>query len=424
MRKITRFHPMLLLIVMLGGLGVGIEARAQNDTSPTPKAPSTLAMLVDGNTQFTFDLYHRLGDEADNIIYSPYSISTALALVYAGARTETERQIADTLHFNLPQDDLHRTFAALSDRVTSIESEYEESFQLTIANAVWAQDGYPVLADYAALLNDHYGAGLQTVDFANATEAARVTINDWVSEQTAGRIPDMLAPASLSPLSRLVLTNAIYFNATWRFLFDEALTKNQSFTLLDGTAVQVPMMHRSGQFGYVAGDNYQVIELNYRPNAIVSMMIVLPDSGAFEAVEATFDADWFRGTSEALNQSVWNANLGMPRFGTEMAVELSEILAAMGMPDAFETSADFSGIADPAATGEPLFIGFVLHKAFIEVDEQGTEAAAATALGLGGGGPPNEPIDFEINRPFFYTIYHRQSDTILFVGRVLNPLEK
>lgn len=419
MRKLTPVHLILLAIIMIGGMRIGVDTHAQSDTS------LPLESVVTGNTQFAFDLYHALRNAADNIIYSPYSISTALAMVYAGARENTALQMAETLHFDLHPDDLHPVFAALGEQLTSIDNDYEDAFQLNIANAVWAQDGYPLQPDYTVLLNEHYGAGVQSVDFANAAEDARVTINDWVSQKTDGRIPELLSPASLSPVSRLVLTNAIYFNATWQLLFDEDETYEEAFTLLDGTDVQVPMMHMSNQFGYIEGDKFQVIELDYQPQGEVKMMIILPDSGAFDAVEEALDADWFRQTREELAawQTTWNVNLSMPRFGTEMTVELSETLTEMGMPDAFQISANFAGIADPAATGEPLFIDLVIHQAFIEVDEEGTEAAAATAIGLGGGGPPNEPFDFQVNRPFVYVVYHRQTGTILFVGRVLNPLE-
>lgn len=415
MRTITRFHLMLLLMVMLVSPRIEIVIHAQDDTSP-------LEIVVNGNSQFAFDLYHSLEDGAGNIIYSPYSISTALAMVYAGARDTTASQMAATLHFEPPQDELHAIFAELSQQVTAIDSEYADPFQLNVANAVWVQDGYPILPAYSALLSEYYGAGLHSVDFANDSDTARNMINDWVSEQTNERIPEMLSPPAPDPLSRLVLTNAIYFNASWLLLFDEAATVGQPFTLLDGTEVMVPMMHMSNQFGYIAGDNYQAIQLEYQPTGEVVMMIILPASGEFAAVEAALDADWFRQTAGEMD--AWNINLSMPRFGTEMTVQLSQILAEMGMPDAFGPAANFSAMADPTATGEPLFIGFVLHKAFIEVDEKGTEAAAATAIGLGGGGPPNEPFDVEVNRPFIYVIYHRRPGNILFMGRVLNPLDE
>lgn len=423
MRKVARLFFFLFIIAVifiLGDMRVALEAYAQTETPPTP-----LETQVEGNNQFAFDLYHMLRDGSENIIYSPYSISAALAMVYAGAREDTANQMADTLHFELSQDELHPAFADLSQLVTSIESEYADSFQLNVANAIWAQDGYPVLADYAALVDAHYGAGLQTLDFANATDEARITINDWVSDQTAGRIPELLAPGSLSPVSRLVLTNAIYFNASWLLLFNEDATEEEAFTLLDGTQIQVPMMHMSNQFTYIEGDNYQIIALAYQPNGEMEMMIVLPESGAFDEVEAGLDGAWFQQVRDdfASWQSVWNVNLSMPRFGANLNADLSQALIEMGMPEAFTTDANFSGIADPATTGEPLFMSFVIHSAFIAVDEKGTEAAAATAVGLGGGGPPNEPFDFRVNRPFIYLIYHRQTGTILFMGRVLNPLE-
>lgn len=388
-------------------------------TSPEASTPD-VADLVGGNSAFAFDLYQVLREEREgNLFYSPYSISLALAMTYAGARGETERQMADALRFSLPQDRLHPAFNALDQELArrgeGAEGKDGQGFRLNVANAIWGQAGYQFLAGFLDTLAENYGAGLRILDFKADPEAARVTINDWVSDQTEGRIKDLIPPGLINPLTRLVLTNAIYFNAAWSEPFEEGATQDDTFHLLDGGQVSVPMMRQTESFGYAAGEGYQVVELPYDGREL-SMVILLPEAGAFEAFESSLNAGQVDAALSDL--SYRQVSLTMPKFEVESDFSLAQALAAMGMPDAFSSDADFSGM-----TGErDLFIADVVHKAFVSVDEAGTEAAAATAVVMElTSAAPEEPIRVTIDRPFILFIRDIETGGILFVGRVADP---
>lgn len=284
-----------------GGPGQEIQitqSTKSRDTSPQVDQ-AELVELVTGNSSFTFDLYQALRNEQSNLFYSPYSISVALAMTYAGARGETERQMAETLHFSLSQERLHPTFNALDLKLASRgrepAAEGGKPFKLRVANALWGQTGYSFLPKFLDLLAINYGAGMRLVDFAKAPETARITINRWVSDQTEEKIQDLLPSGSITSSTVLVLTNAIYFSASWHYPFDEKLTQDSTFHLLDGTEVTVPMMHQREIFNYAEGDGYQAIELPYRGKDKfsweLSMVILLPEAGPFEEFESSLDAD-------------------------------------------------------------------------------------------------------------------------------------
>jgi len=396
-----------------------VQSEKQRDTSPDV-ATSDLADLVDGNSEFAFDLYQSLKEKEGNLFYSPYSISLALAMTYAGAKGETEQQMADTLHFTLSQDRLHPAFNALdlelASRGEGAEGKDEEGFRLNIVNAIWGQEDYKFLAEFLDVLAENYGAGLRLLDFVNAPEESRITINDWVSEQTEGRIEDLIPPGLIDAFTRLVLTNAIYFNAAWLSPFDEDMTVDGTFHLLDGGEVTVPMMTQTESFGYTAGEGYQAVELPYDGGEL-SMVILLPEAGQFDAFEGSLDADLVHAiTNDLVNRRV---ALTMPKFEFESDFGLAGTLAAMGMPIAFSGGADFSGMTG----SRDLFIGEIIHKAFVSVDEAGTEAAAATAVVVVTSGPvgPDEPLRVTVDRPFIFLIRDIETGAILFVGRVMNP---
>jgi serpin B len=384
-------------------------------------APSNLTDLVDGNSAFAFDLYQALreGNEGDgNLFYSPHSISLALAMTYAGARGETERQMADVLHFTLSQDRLHPAFNSLdlelARRGEGAEGKDEDGFRLNIANALWGQDGYEFLPEFLDALAENYGAGLRLLDFASAPEESRVTINEWVSDQTEDKIRDLIPEGAIDPLTRLVLTNAIYFNAAWNHPFEESLTEDSSFDLLNGGEVSVPMMMQTESFGYAEGEGYQAVELLYAGREL-SMVILLPKAGEFEAFERSLDADRVDAIVETLAHR--EVALTMPKFEFDSHFSLSKSLAAMGMQDAFNDAADFSGM-----TGDrDLFISDVIHQAFVSVDEAGTEAAAATAVIMAELAMPEEPVEFTADHPFIFMIRDIETGAILFVGRVVDP---
>ena len=269
-----------------------VKSDKQRITSPVA-SQSDLTALVDGNKAFAFDAYQQIKKD-DNLFFSPYSISVALAMTYAGARDSTERQMADTLQFTLPQERLHPVFNSLdlelSQRGKDAKGKDDKGFRLNIVNAIWGQKGYAFLQDYLDTLAENYGAGIRTLDFRSAPEGSRITINDWVSDQTEGRIKDLIPKGAIDTMTRLVLTNAIYFNAAWQYAFDKKDTTDDAFHLLDGSDVTVPMMHQTESFVYAEGSDYQAVELPYDGREL-SMLIMLPVTGRFTAFEESLDAE-------------------------------------------------------------------------------------------------------------------------------------
>jgi serpin B len=414
----------LLLLVGCGAPAdapVAIAASSEERIS-SPDAPyRDLWELAAGNNAFAFDLYQSLRSGEGNLLFSPYSISGALAMVYAGARGQTEQQMADTLHFTLPQERLHPAFNALD---LQLDSYSLATTQLDIANAVWGQAGYTFLPEYLDLLALNYGAGARLVDFQADAPAAVEAINQWVSQETGGRIRDIVG--SLAPDTRLVLLNAIYFNAPWDLPFDEADTRDEPFHLLDGDEEKVPLMHQRSDFSYTEGDGYQAIQLAYE-NRNLAMVILLPREGRFREIEERLTADWVPAVLNSFGRH--DVILTMPKFSFETPVlNLAETLGVMGMPDAFsQRNADFSAVAE-LKPPEVIYISRVLHKAFIEVGEEGTEAAAVTFVEeeltvVEVIDEPTEPppIIMKIDRPFIFLIRDIKTGTILFVGRVMNP---
>jgi serpin B len=424
MNKVILCVVSALMVMVMVGLGACSQAAAgefiqsdePRDTAPQVSSPD-LNTLVEGNGQFAFDLYQQLKSEEGNLFYSPYSISLALAMTYAGARGETETQMADALDFLLSQDKLHPAFNALSleldSRGEGAQGKDGEGFRLNIVNAIWGQKDYNFLTDFLDVLAVNYGAGLRVLDFMNAPEDSRVTINDWVADQTEGRIEDLIPPGLINALTRLVLTNAIYFNAAWEYPFDEDITRDGTFYLLGGSQVKVPMMSQSEHLGYTEGDGYLAVELPYDGEEL-SMVILLPDSGQFEAFEAALDAEQVAAIIESLNYR--EVALTMPKFEFDSEFSLSKALSALGMPVAFTTGADFSGMTG----NHDLYIADVVHQAFVAVDEAGTEAAAATAVVMELTAMP-DVVEVTIDRPFIFFIRDIETGSILFVGRTLNP---
>jgi serpin B len=397
--------------------GEVLESDKERITSPDVST-SEQALLVEGNSAFAFELYQALQEEEGNLFYSPYSISLALAMTYAGARGETAQQMADTLRFLLEQERLHPAFnwldAELASRGEGAEGKDGEGFRLNIVNAIWGQKDYEFLSDFLDVLAENYGAGLRILDFINETEKSRVTINDWVSDQTEGRIEDLIPQGALDEWTRLVLTNAIYFNAAWAYPFDEEITADGPFYLLNGGQVIVPMMRQTESFGYTEGEGYQAVELLYDGGEL-SMVILLPEAGNFEAFEETLNAQQVDAIISGLQPT--EVALTMPKFEFDSEFSLKDTLAGMGMPIAFSSSADFSGM-----TGNPeLFISDVIHKAFVAVDEAGTEAAAATAVIIKLTAVPEPPVEVTMDRPFIFLVRDIETGAVLFVGRVLNP---
>jgi serpin B len=397
------------------------KSNLERNLSPNLE-PGELNQLVEGNTAFALDFYHAVKGEQDNFMFSPHSLSVAFAMTYAGARNNTEVQMAQTLHFTLPRERLHAAFnaldLALNSRGQGGENSEGTDFKLNIVNAAWAQDGYPFLQDFLDILAVNYGVGMYILDFVSDPEGSRQTINNWVAQQTEDKIKDLLPSDAITPLTRLVLTNAIYFYGAWAIPFDEDLTGVGNFYLADGGVVSVPMMSHfqgSGEtFSAAVLDGYTAVELPYKGKEI-SMLILVPDRGRFFEIEQALDANLIDHTVKSL--SPWGLRLEMPKFQYESKFQLKETLSRMGMLEAFDpVYADFTGI-----TGvRELYIMEAYHQGFISVDERGTEAAAATGvvIALTGVGTP---LSITIDRPFIYLIRDMQTNAILFIGRVMNP---
>ncbi len=407
---------------MGGGRAPGMAIVSEQKRELPHVPPRDLSELVEGNTAFAFDLYRLLAEqqEGENLFYSPYSISLSLAMTYAGARGETDEQMAQTLRFTLSDERLHAAFNALdqelAQRGKGAQGKDGQGFRLNIVNAIWGQESYAFLDPFLDTLAANYGAGLRVLDFGRAPDESRVIINDWISQQTEGRIENLIPQGTIDPLTRLVLTNAVTFNAPWAYPFREAMTEPGAFTLLDGSQIVVPMMRQIESFGYADGEGYQAVELPYDGHEM-SMVIILPERDRFDEFESSLDGNWIQEiVSDLADRQV---ALKMPSFEFDSRFELSQALEELGMPAAFSrTAADFSGMTGT----RDLFISDVLHEAFVSVDEEGTEAAAATAVEMEVGSEmPVESVAVVIDHPFILVIRDIERDTLLFVGRVLNP---
>jgi serpin B len=401
--------PPLLFLVPL--LLFPEAAMAQTSPPPTPDQSA----LVAGNNAFAIDLYAQLSKQDGNLFFSPESISTAFAMAYAGARGSTASQMAAALHFTLPPNKLHPAMGAL---LTSFNAEHA-GYKLRVADALWAEKDFTFLDDFVKLTASDYGAGFNRVDFKGAPEQARATINQWVEQKTEDKIKDLLPAGSLTPATRLVLTNAIYFKGDWQTQFDKASTKEEDFHLTAAQTVKAPLMHLTAKLSYFNGGTFQAAEIPYKSGEL-SMIVLLPNDGAGlptleQSLTAANTQHWFgqlRGGAKII--------LTMPKFKMTQQFQLGNTLSAMGMAQAFQKgAADFSGM-----TGKRDFwISAAIHKAYIDVNEEGTEAAAATGIVMRSMAMQREqpPIVFRADHPFLFVIRDNRSGGILFLGRVNDP---
>lgn len=384
-------------------------------------APAQVAELVQNNTTFATDFYHQLtADSEQNIIFSPYSVSLAFSMVYAGARGTTAAHMATVLHY-LPQEVHHPAFNALDQQLSADRQPAPNPaatgtpFQLTIANAAWAQRDFPFKERYLNTLAQYYGAGVQEADFVQQRQQATKTMNTWVADQTQNRITDILSPETLSPQTRLVLINAVYFKASWAKGFGGAETQPGPFTLSDGRTVQVPLMHRTGlRTEYAASNEYQAIVLPY-VGETVDMLIVLPHAGHFTDVEQQVNGSFFQNIR---NQTeTHDVTVCMPRFAFETNIALPDIFKRMGLAAPFDPAADFSAMTDAG----DVYVSDARHRSTITVDEEGTEAVAATSASMAVS--EAKQATMTIDRPFIFAIQDRVTGTVLFLGRVMNPAQ-
>jgi len=411
----------LAAVVSIAACGGGSAAEPSEPAKPAWSGAEPAAALGDlpaavkGNTAFALDLYQVLGEAGDgNLFFSPASISTALAMTFAGARDQTEAVMAKTMHFDLPQAKLHASFKQLFGRL----HEQPEKSELAIANRLWGEKSWKFLDEFLAVTRDYYGAELASVDFKGDRDAARKTINKWVEEKTHDRIKDLLQPPNVNPDTRLILTNAVYFKAPWEIPFEEAATKPEPFWLASGAQQPTPMMRQVDYAGYGEAGGVKVLEKGYKGGTL-SMVVLLPEErDGLAELEKKLDAallDRLLASIQAQKVVVW-----LPKFKFETRAEMRKTFEAMGMGLAFSDAADFSGM-----TGKrDLKVDDVIHQAFIAVYEEGTEAAAATAVVMAeitSAGPRPDPVEFKADHPFLFLIRDKATGTILFMGRLAEP---
>jgi serpin B len=389
--------------------------------------------LVQGNTQFACDLYQRLSAGEGNVFFSPYSISRCLAMTYAGARGNTETQMATTLHFTLGQEDLHPAFGELESSLNSLQDS--SRIALASANSLWPQPEYPVRSEYLRLVGQYYTDTIHYVDYRVGNgEDARGKINGWVAEQTKGKILDLIPKGKITPKTRVTLVNAIYFKGTWEKTFEKKQTKDAPFFVNANKTVQSPLMFQQAYFSYGEDDRIQILEMPYAGKELSMVVILPPKEMPLSEVEKTLTAsalDRWLGKLRAV-RAASEVFVYLPKFKTTLGFSLRSTLSEMGIHDAFDPQlADFNGMVDMQALSsqeERFSISDVIHKAFVDVSEEGTEAAAATAV-IGGGSdrayheyvPP--PV-FRADHPFIFLIREKQTGSILFMGRVVDPTVK
>jgi serpin B len=367
--------------------------------------------LARGNSEFALDLYGALRARPGNLLVSPYSVSSALAMTYAGARGNTATQMAEVLNLTPGDENLHAAFAAITQAMEA--GAKSEAIALSVANALWVQDGVDLLDGFVDLNRAYYGAGLERVDFADDAEGSRKTINAWVTKETSSRIKELLSPGTLSPATKLALTNAIYFRGNWETEFDPDKTEAREFWLTPDSSTTVQMMRRRSEYNCNETETLKTLELPYADSSL-SMIVLLPKvlDGLAE-IENSLTMIQLQRWLGLMRRRMIIAEL--PRFKIHSDFQLDEILVAMGMADAFYAGlADFSGMTGT----RDLFIGAVVHQASLEVNEKGSEAAAGTAVEV----KKMHPV-FRVDRPFLFVIRHNSSGSILFIGRVADPTQ-
>jgi serpin B len=393
-----------------------VESAKPRTTSPDV-SDEDLAELTTESSKFAWQFYREIIKPGENLFFSPHSLSVALAMTWAGARGTTEAEMAEAMHFTLGQQRLHPAFnrldLELASRAEGSGRDAPLPFVLNVTNALFGQVGFVFLDAFLDTLAEHYGAGMRLMDFINQTEASRVAINAWVSEKTNERIEELIPTGIITTATRLVLVNAIFFTASWESPFDETKTEESAFGRLDGSEVRVPTMQQSLQAPYGEGEGFQAAELPYDGGEL-AMLLIVPNQGQFEAVESQLSATRVGEIRGGLSQH--QVELAMPKFSFRSEVPSQAPLQALGMVEPFGGNADFTGMNGSGG----LFIQDVVHQAFVAVDENGTEAAAATAVIIGEVSAP-PPATLRIDRPFVFVIIDRPTGATLFIGRVLDP---
>lgn len=419
---------LLMAMCVLALVGSAALVLAKEKPAKAPPSEDVMTLAKDSNA-FATGLYQQLREKEGNLFFSPGSVYTALGMLYAGARGDTAAEMGKAMHVTLPGDKLNPAFADLAKLMNPPASAKddakgdkakERAFQLSIANALWPQVDYAFKADYLATTGKYFNAELTGLDYRKEAEASRKKINAWVEKKTNDKIKDLIPQGVLTADTRLVLTNAIYFKGNWKDPFKKEDTKDESFSgvIKRGDAVaegtKVPMMHRTGHYGYLKGDGFAAVELPYAGDEL-SMQVFLPEKvGGLADFEKQLTAD---------NLAKWTfrsreVQLSLPKFKMTREVTLNDPLKAMGMRLVFTEKADLSGMA--GSPGE-LCVTAVLHKAFVDVNEEGTEAAGATGIVVGITCMPPPPVEFKADHPFVFLIRHTATGEVLFAGRVVDP---
>ena len=411
--------------VWLRGLLAGGKGAEDGPSRPlAPAPPGGATSPADGNNEFALAIFGALGPHRGNLAFSPFSIRAALAMTQAGARGETAAQMSEVLRTSSLDESADPFFASIIRRT---EAAKAGTYEMAVANSLWCQDGAPLQAGFLDLIDRHFHGGVNVVDFRRATESARVAINRWVEDNTRQRIRELIPSGMLGSLGRLVLVNAIYFKGMWELQFNKAATRDEPFYLEDGGTVRVPLMHQQEEVWYMRGSGYQAVDLVYQGTDL-SMLVLLPDrKDGLRDLEQRLAARMLHKSVTQMNRR--EVKLFLPRFKIAWGtVDMSGPLGALGMTLPFNPAkADFSGINGCRPPHEEaIFISGVLHKALVEVNEEGTEAAAATAVVMmigampGRSRPPSIPV-VRADHSFLFAIRHRRSGEILFLGRMADP---
>jgi len=405
-----------IIIVLIAAFSAAFGANAAG------KAPKGSDLIAQGNNQFTLEIYRKLAGGGDNLFLSPYSISTALAMTYLGAAGQTEAQIAATLHYptaapepgrSLDRAEFSKCLGAMNRDLNARGKQ--GSYELAVANALWPQKGYKFLDEYIRLVRGNFDAELTELDYRQQTEKARLTINSWVEDKTNDKIKDLIPEGMLGPTVRMVLTNAVYFKGDWNTQFKPERTKDAPFIMINGETVNTPMMNQTEDFKYAETEALQVLELPYVKNEL-SMIVLLPKvKDGLPDVEKSLMIGKLSDTLDSLRKR--KVDVSLPKFKITSKFSLASVLRSMGITDAFSRNADFSRMT----AGKDLFISEVVHKAYVDVNEEGTEAAAATGITMKVLSIPAPPARFVADHPFMFLIRDNQTGSILFIGRLMNP---
>jgi serpin B len=402
----------IILILFMAFLLTSCAGKEMLDDSKATK--EMINEVSEANNKFAFDFFNQIDDD-ENLFFSPYSLSSAFSIVAEGAKGQTYDEMKSV--FYLPDEDVRKNGNA---GIYNLINKKNQKYKLSTANALWVKNDYLIKEEFLISGKDYYGAEIKNMNFLNAAASAR-EINNWIEDETNNKIKDVLSPSDLTAFTRLVISNAIYFKGKWEVEFEKSDTYEEEFHLSKDNTVNVDTMHLSGKdarFNYFLGEDFQMLELPYKDDE-VSMIIILPES-----IE-NFSLDYDKFNSARFNYQ--NAILSLPKFKFETKYLLNSEFKEMGMPTAFnDTQADFSGIHEPKRPSEKLYISKVIHQAFIDVNEEGTEAAAATLILMAdtAAAIPMEPIEFKVDKPFMFVIKHKESNEILFMGKVMDPREE